>query len=498
MKINKEYKFWFCPGSVDLYGDSEIQRVTEHCQKIIEEMNRSEDIPYGIVLKETLLSNDGISRVFREANNDPLCAGVITWMHMFSPAKSWISGLKELNKPLLHFHTQFNEEIPYESIDMNFININQSAHGDREYAYMLSRMGIRRKTVVGHWKNKRVQQKIGRWMRSAIGIVESGNLRILRIADNMKNVADTEGDKVEAQLKLGWAVDAFPLSEMVDAVNSVGQTDVNALTDEYYASYGVLLDGRDANDFRRHVEEQARIELGFERVLLENDYQAIVDHFGDLAGLRQLPGLAIQRLMEKGYGFGAEGDWKTAGLLRIVNLMTAGIQNPKGASFFEDYTYNLVPGKEGILQTHMLEISPSVAEGNVYMRVSPLLLGNREDPARLVFTAKEGPAVAASLIDMGGHFRIIVNDVLCQKTEQPMPNLPVASSFWVPQPNFETGIEAWLMTGGAHHTVCTYDLNAEQLGDWAEAMEIETIFIDENTTVKDIKKELRLSKVLYH
>ena len=314
MLYQNEYKFWFCPGSVDLYGDEEIRIVTEHSQKIVEEMNRSSLVPYEIVLKPTLLTNENIRRTFNEANADEKCAGVIAWMHMFSPAKSWMLGLQDLKKPLLHLHTQFNEEIPYDTLDMGFININQSAHGDREFAYMLARMKKEHKTVVGHWKSERVQKKIGDWMRTAVGIVESRHLRVARFADNMLNVADTEGDKVEAQLKFGWEVDTYTIVEAAEAVKSVSEVDVKALTDEYYEKYGIILEGRDPGEFRRHVEEQARIEIGFERFLKEKNYQAVVTHFGQLGELKQLPGLAMQRLMEKGYGFAAEGDWKTAAL----------------------------------------------------------------------------------------------------------------------------------------------------------------------------------------
>ena len=491
MEVQHNYKFWFCPGSVDLYGDAEIQVVTEHSRKIVEELNRSGLVPFEIVLKPTLISNPTIRKTFNEANTDEECAGVIAWMHMFSPAKSWMLGLKELRKPLLHLHTQFNEEIPYDTLDMDFININQSAHGDREFAYMLARMGLEHKIVAGHWSALPVQKKIGEWMRTAVGIVESSHLRVLRLADNMRNVADTEGDKVDAQLRFGWEVDTYSVNEVAEAVDAVSQSDVNALTDEYYEKYGIILDGRDPAKFRRHVEVQAQIELGVERFMKEKDYHAVVTHFGDLGALKQLPGLAMQRLMAKGYGFAAEGDWKTAALLRLVKLMTAGVQDAKGTSFMEDYTYNLVPGKEGILETHMLEICPSIADGPVNIRVNPLVLGAREDPARLVFTAKEGDAIAASLIDMGENFRLVINDITCKKTEKPMPKLPVATAFWTPKPSFEVGVEAWLMTGGAHHTVMTYDLNADQLGAWGDAMGIETIYIDDDTTIRNLRKELK-------
>ena len=332
---------------------------------------------------------------------DENCAGVIAWMHTFSPAKSWILGLQEYRKPLLHLHTQFNQEIPYDTIDMDFMNENQSAHGGREFGHIFTRMGIERKVVAGHWSDSRVQEKIASWMRTAVGVVESSHVRVMRVADNMRNVAVTEGDKVEAQ-----------------------------------------------------------IEIGFERFLEEKDYQAIVTHCGDLGSLKQLPGLAIQRLME-------------------------------------DYTYNLVPGKEGILQAHMLEVCPSIADGPISIKEQPLSMGDREDPARLVFTAKEGPAVATSLIDLGDRFRLIINSVNCKKTEKPMPKLPVATAFWTPEPDLATGAEAWILCGGAHHTAFSYDLTAEQMGDWADMMGIEAVFIDKDTTIRGLKNELRWNELSY-
>ena len=491
MLKTKKYQFWFCTGSQDLYGEECLEHVAEHSRIIVDNLNQSGNLPYEVVWKPTLITNELIRKTFNDANMDENCAGVITWMHTFSPAKSWILGLQEYRKPLLHLHTQFNQEIPYDSIDMDFMNENQSAHGDREYGHIFSRLGMERKVVMGYWADEDVQKRIGSWMRTAVGIIESSHIRVMRIADNMRNVAVTEGDKVEAQIKFGWEVDAYPVNEITEMVDSVSKGDIDTLVEEYYDKYEILLEGRSEKEFRNHVAVQAGIEIGFERFLEEKNYHAIVTHFGDLGGLKQLPGLAIQRLMEKGYGFGAEGDWKTAAMVRVMKIMTEGMKETKGTSFMEDYTYNLVPGKEGILETHMLEICPSIADGDVNIRVNPLGLGNREDPARLVFTAKEGDAIASSLIDMGDHFRLVINDVTCKKTEYPMPNLPVATAFWTPKPDFLTGVEAWLMTGGAHHTVMTYDLTAEQLGDWGDAMGIETVFIDENTTIRQLKKDLK-------
>ena len=497
MKAMKNYKFWFATGSQDLYGDECLKKVAEHSRIIVEELNKSGVLPYEVVLKPTLITNEVIRKTFNEANADENCAGVITWMHTFSPAKSWSLGLQEYRKPLLHLHTQFNQEIPYDTIDMDFMNENQSAHGDREYGHIVSRMGIERKVIVGHWADRKVQEKIASWMRTAVGIMESSHIRVMRIADNMRNVAVTEGDKVEAQIKFGWEVDAYPVNEIAEAVQAVGKADTDALVEEYYNKYDILLEGRDPEEFKRHVAVQAQIEIGFERFLEEKNYQAIVTHFGDLGSLQQLPGLAIQRLMEKGYGFGGEGDWKTAAMVRLMKIMTAGMPNAKGTSFMEDYTYNLVPGKEGILQAHMLEVCPSVSEGPIAIKVNPLSMGNREDPARLVFTSKTGPAIATSLIDLGNRFRLIINEVDCKKVEKPMPKLPVATAFWTPKPDLATGAEAWILAGGAHHTAFYYDLTAEQMGDWADAMGIEAVYIDADTRIREFKNELRWNTIYY-
>ena len=493
----KKYKFWFCTGSQDLYGDVCLEHVADHAKKIVEEMNRLGILEYELIWKPTMITNEVIRKTFNEANADEECAGVITWMHTFSPSKSWIIGLQEYRKPLCHLHTQFNEEIPYNTINMDFMNENQSAHGDREFGHMVTRMGIERKVIVGHWADLTVMQKLSSWMTTAVGIMESSHIRVLRIADNMRNVAVTEGDKVEAQIKFGWEIDAYPVSEITKAVEAVSNYDINILLDEYYEKYDILLEGRDKDEFKKLVSVQAQIEIGFERFLEEKNYQAIVTHFGDLGNLKQLPGLAIQRLMEKGYGFGGEGDWKTAAMVRLMKLMSAGKKDKRGTSFMEDYTYNFVKGQEGILEAHMLEICPSIAEGSISIKCQPLSMGNREDPARLVFTSKAGPGIAVSLIDMGTRFRLIINNVDCKKMEHTMPTLPTATNFWVPQPDLYIGAEAWILAGGAHHTAFTYDLSADQIGDWAAAMGIEAVYIDNNTNIRDFKKDLMLGQALY-
>lgn len=497
MEKNKRYKFWFATGSQSLYGEETLKEVAEHSRIMVDGLNRSGILPFEVVLKPTLIDNVSIRKTFNDANADEECAGVITWMHTFSPAKSWILGLQEYRKPLLHLHTQFNREIPYDTINMDFMNLNQSAHGDREYGHIVSRMGIERKIVVGYWEDMQVQERIASWMRTAIGVIESSHIRVLRIGDNMRNVAVTEGDKVEAQIKFGWEIDAYNITDIAEYVQQVSKGDVDALVEEYYSKYDIILDGRDANEFKRHVAVQAQIELGFEKFLVEKNYHAIVTNFEMLSGLQQLPGLAIQRLMDKGYGFGGEGDWKTAAMVRLMKIMTQDMKNKKGTSFMEDYTYHLVPGKEGILQAHMLEVCPSIADGPIGVRVCPLSMGDREDPARLVFTSKPGNAVATSLVDMGNRFRLIINEVECLPQNTPMPNLPVASAFWRPEPNLPTGAEAWILAGGAHHTAFSYDLTAEQMGDWAAAMGIEAIYIDKDTTIRNLKNELRWNSIAY-
>ena len=466
----KDYEFWFIVGTQHLYGEEIFADINSHAQDMCDEWSKK--LPCKVVAKPCVKTSSEILNVIEQANNTPNCAGIITWMHTFSPSKMWISGLNALNKPYLHVNTQYNRDIPWDSIDMDFMNLNQSAHGDREHGYIHARMRKKVKVIAGYWKNEQFQNKMGIWMRAAVGASESRKLRVLRISDNMRNVAVTEGDKVEAQIKFGWEIDAYPVNEVVDYVNAVSKGDIDALTQLYYEKYNLLLEGRDPIEFKKHVEVQAGIEIGLEKFLKDHDYQAVVTHFGDLGGLKQLPGLAIQRLMEKGYGFGAEGDWKTAAMVRLMKVMTAGKKDAKGTSFMEDYTYNFVPGKEGILEAHMLEVCPTIADGPVSIKVNPLSMGDREDPARLVFTAKEGEGIATSLIDLGHRFRLIINKVDCKKTEKPMPELPVATAF-------------------------SYDLSVDQMVAWAEAMGIESVVIDENTDIRILKNELRWNEVVY-
>lgn len=497
MLKSKNYKFWFATGSQDLYGDEALKVVAEHSRIMVEEINKAGRLPFEVVLKPTLLDSASIRKCFNEANADEECAGVITWMHTFSPAKMWILGLQEYRKPLLHLHTQFNQEIPYNEIDMDFMNINQSAHGDREYGHIVSRMGIERKVIVGHWNEENIQNRIGSWMRTAIGVMESSHIRVVRFGDNMRDVAVTEGDKVEAQIKFGWEIDAYNITDVAEYVKAVSLSEKNALVEEYYDSYDIALEGRDPEEFKKNVGVQAEIEIGFRKFLEEHNYHAVVTNFQMLSGLQQLPGLAIQRLMAEGYGFGAEGDWKTAAMVRLMKIMATGVKGAKGTSFMEDYTYRLTPGKEAILQAHMLEVCPSIAEAKPIIKVNPLSMGEREDPARLVFTSKPGKAVATSLVDLGNRFRLIVNDVECLPQDIAMPKLPVASALWRPEPNLPIGAEAWILAGGAHHTAFSYDLTSEQMADWAAVMGIEAVFIDKDTTIRNFKNELRWNSIAY-
>ncbi|MCI1666143.1 MAG: L-arabinose isomerase [Atopobiaceae bacterium] len=493
----KKYKFWFCPCSQDLYGDEVLKHVHEHAAEVVAALNASDKVPFEVVLKPTLITSDVIERTFNEANVDDECAGIITWAHTFSPSKSYILGLEDLRKPLCQFATQYNEEIPYDTIDMDFMNENQAAHGEREFGHIFARLNKNRKVVFGFWKDPEVQAELGSWQRVAVGCIESRHIRVARFADTMRNVAVTDGDKVEAEVKFGWTVDAWPINELTPYVDGISAADVTSLADEYYDTYDIILDGRDPKEFRSHVEVQARQELGIEAFLKENDYNAFSDHFGDLGDLKELPSLAIQRLMQKGYGFGPEGDWKTPAMVRLMKVMTAGDANAKGSGLMEDYTYNLVKGKEGILESHMSEVDPSVADGKISIRATPLSMGDREDPARLIFTAKTGPAIATSLIDLGPRFRLIINVVDCKKVEKPMPMLPTGTVFWTPRPSLKVGSTAWIYAGGAHHTAMSYDLTAEQMVDWADQMGVESVVIDENTNIPDFKRDLKLGSVYY-
>lgn len=485
----KSYEVWFITGSQNLYGEKTLQQVDKDSETIAKAFDASAAIPVKIVFKPVLKTPDEIYNCCLEANSSPNCIGLITWMHTFSPSKMWIQGLSVLNKPFVHLHTQFNRDIPWETIDMDFMNLNQSAHGDREFGFICSRMRLNRKVIVGHWEDQNVQEKLGRWTRSVVGYNESKSLKICRFGDNMRHVAVTEGDKVEAQRVLGWQVNYHGVGDLVASMDTVSETDIDALMDVYASEY--QLDDQS----NENIRYQAKIELGLKKFLDKHGYKAFTTNFEDLHGLKQLPGLACQRLMEQGYGFGAEGDWKQSALVRIMKVMAQGLEG--GCSFMEDYTYHLDPAQPAVLSAHMLEICPTVAAAKPKIEVHPLGIGGKDAPARLVFNAPEGDGINATLVDMGGRMRMILNPVKCI-TPKALPKLPVACALWVPMPNLEIGAAAWILAGGAHHTSFSMALNREYLEDLAEMIGLELVVIDENTQISDFKKELKWNDLYYH
>jgi L-arabinose isomerase len=490
----KPYVFWFVTGSQHLYGADTLKKVEEHSLLMTKELNHDETIPYKVAFKAVLTTPEAIRTLCIEANADDTCAGIITWMHTFSPAKMWIAGLSELRKPLLHLHTQLNRDIPWDRIDMDFMNLNQSAHGDREYGFIGTRMGIARKVVAGFWKDMEVRSRIGSWMHTAVAFTEGRNLKVARFGDNMREVAVTEGDKVEAQIQFGWSVNGYGVGDLVQRVNEISDADVNQLVEEYIEVYEIDSEVRGNVAAWESVREQARMELGIRAFLKEGNFTAFTTTFEDLHGLKQLPGLAVQRLMAEGYGFGAEGDWKTAALVRMMKIMA----NGEGTSFMEDYTYHLEPGNEQILGSHMLEVCPTISAARPRVEVHPLSIGGKDDPARLVFDGKSGPAVNAALIDLGNRFRLVVNKVVAVKPEKRMPRLPVARVLWKPKPSLRESAEAWILAGGAHHTCFSYVVTAEQLVDWAEMAGIECVVIDEDTSPAKFRNELRWNEIAWH
>ncbi len=488
----REFEFWFITGSQHLYGPETLEQVAVHSKKIVEKLNGDPAIPYKILYKPTVTRPDEITKVFTEANSDEKCAGVITWMHTFSPSKMWIAGFSQLNKPLLHLHTQFNREIPWNDIDMDFMNLNQSAHGDREHGFIGARMRIARKVVAGYWEDAAVRERIGAWERTAVAYIWGRYLKVLRFGDNMREVAVTEGDKVEAQIKFGWSVNTHGIGDLAARIAAVSDGQVDAQIAEYNKKYDMAADSKAGAKFEA-IREQARIELGMKAMLEEGGFSAFTTTFEDLHGLKQLPGLAAQDLMAQGYGFGGEGDWKTSALTNVMKVMAGN----KGTSFMEDYTYNLVPGQEMILGAHMLEVCPTIAATKPRIEVHPLGIGGKADPARIVFDGAGGRAVCASLIDMGNRFRLIINEVQAVQPTIDMPKLPVARVLWKPEPSLQTGAEAWIYAGGAHHTVFSYNVTSEQLIDWAEMAGIEYVLIDRDTTIRSLRNELRWNEIAW-
>ena len=487
---------WFVTGSQELYGEETLRQVERDSREIAGELDESGDIPVRVIFKPVLTSPEAILSLCSEAGAAENCIGLVTWMHTFSPAKMWIAGLKVLSKPFVHLHTQFNRDIPWSSIDMDFMNLNQSAHGGREFGFMVSRLRIQRKVIVGHWENQEVRRKLGVWIRAAAAWHDWQGGKVARFGDNMREVAVTEGNKVSAQVRFGYSVSGYGVGDLVEAVRSVPDNQVTALMEEYEERYNVPEEAREGGDLRDSMMEAARIEQGMRDFLERGGFSAFTTSFEDLHGLKQLPGLAVQRLMAEGYGFGAEGDWKTAALVRAMKVMSLGLKG--GASFMEDYTYHLHPDGMKVLGAHMLEVCSSLAQGKASLEVHPLGIGGKADPARLVFNVASGPGVNASIMDMGNRLRLLVNPCNVVPADAPLPNLPVARVVWEPHPNLEIAAGAWILAGGAHHTGFSLALTAEYLEDFSEMAGIEYILIDRDTTISAIKKELRWNELYYH
>jgi L-arabinose isomerase len=491
----KSLEVWFVTGSQHLYGEETLLKVAEHSKTIAEALDRDNQIPVTIVFKPTVKSPEEIYAVCAAANADKKCIGIIAWMHTFSPAKMWIGGLKILHKPLLHLHTQFNRDIPWSEIDMNFMNLNQSAHGDREFGFIMSRMRLKRKVVVGHWQDPIVINKINIWSRAAAGWNDWQGAKFVRFGDNMRYVAVTDGDKVEAEIKLGYSVNTHGIGDLVEVIKSVSEAEVDTLTEEYFSTYNMMGSLGKNGDQYQSLREAAKIELGLLKFLKDGNFKGFTDTFEDLHGMVQLPGIAAQRLMAKGYGFAGEGDWKTAALVRAMKVMGTGLKG--GNSFMEDYTYHFDPNNPMVLGAHMLEICESIANGKPNCEIHPLGIGGKSDPVRLVFNAAEGAAINASMIDMGNRFRLLVNEVMAVDPNQDLPKLPVARVFWKPYPNMHDGCAAWILAGGAHHTCYSQNLHAEHMEDFAEMAGIEYVKIGKQTDMYNFKNELRWSEVYY-
>ncbi|OGO41993.1 MAG: L-arabinose isomerase [Chloroflexi bacterium RBG_16_58_14] len=491
----KQYKVWFVTGSQHLYGPKTLETVAEHSREMAGFFNASTNVPVQVVFKPVLTTPEAIRELCLEANSTKGCVGLITWMHTFSPAKMWIAGLNLLKIPFLHLHTQYNREIPWAEIDMDFMNLNQAAHGDREFGFIGSRMRLNREVVVGHWHGEDVQTEIGIWARAACAWADWQGAKIARFGDNMRDVAVTEGDKVEAQIRLGFDVYGYGVGDLVRAVNEASDGDVQKMVEAYLDEYDVGPTLQPGGERYSSLVEGARIEVGMRNFLEAGNFKAFTTTFEDLHGLAQLPGLAVQRLMRDGYGFGAEGDWKTSALVRAMKVMSAGVKG--GVSFMEDYTYHFSASGDKVLGAHMLEICESIAATKPKLEILPLSIGGKADPVRLIFDANTGPAVGASILDMGQRYRLIVNKVDVIPTEAPLPKLPVARAFWLPRPNLKIAAAAWIYAGGAHHTSFSYSVTADHLRDFADMAAIEFLLIDENTNLEEFKKELRWNDLYY-
>jgi L-arabinose isomerase len=492
----KQFEVWFVTGSQHLYGPETLDQVAEHSTVLARALDEAASIPVRVVFKPVMTGPDEIRDLCLQANMAPACVGLVVWMHTFSPAKMWIAGLSALQKPFLHLHTQYNRAIPWAAIDMDFMNLHQSAHGDREFGFIGSRLRLERKVVVGYWQDADVQQSLGAWARAACAWADWQGARVVRCGDNMREVAVTEGDKIEAQRRFGYAVNGYGVSDVVQYVNAVADAEVDGLIREYEDRYQVAPELQAGGARHQQLRHAARQEIGIRRFLETQRAKAWTTTFEDLHGLNQLPGMAAQRLMNDGYGYGGEGDWKTAALVRAMIVMASGLEG--GTSFMEDYTYHLDPAGMKILGSHMLEISEQITVQQPRLEVHPLSIGGKADPVRLVFDARTGPAVAASIVDMGNRFRMVVNTVDAVPMDQPLPKLPVARALWRPHPDLQTATTAWILAGGAHHTGFSYALTAEHLADFAQMAGIEFLLIDRDTKLADFKKELRWNDLYYH
>lgn len=481
-------KIWFLTGTQHLYGVDTLNKVSENSKQVVRGLNESNKVPLEIVFKPILKTSDEITRICIDASADDNCVGVIAWMHTFSPAKMWINGLKRLQVPLLHLHTQFNSDIPWSTIDMDFMNLNQSAHGDREFGHIMSRLRIKRKVVVGHWQKDGVQKSIGSWTRAALGFNEMQNLKVCRFGDNMREVSVTEGDKVEAQIQFGFSVNGYDSSEIINEINLLSESEIQALVDTYEESYDLQQDLSQSGSSRQSLYDAAAIELGMRRFLEKGGFKAFTNTFENLGNLKQLPGIATQRLMADGYGFGAEGDWKTAALTRILKVMAVGMD--KGTSFMEDYTYHFGSNESWVLGSHMLEICPSIANKKPSCEVHELSIGGKESPVRLVFNAPKGDAINLTLVDLGNRFRFVLNEVTGVEIKESLPKLPVARVLWQCKPSLEVATTAWILAGGAHHTVYSQALDTECVEDFATMTGVELLVIDNQTTIRSFKNLL--------
>ncbi len=491
----KGLEIWFVTGSQNLYGEETLKKVAQHSVTIAKSFNTAAQIPVKCIFKPVLKSTEEIFSLCQEVNNNADCIGIIAWMHTFSPAKMWINGLKILQKPLLHLHTQFNSDLPWKDIDMDFMNLNQSAHGDREFGFIMTRMKLNRKVVVGHWQDKKVLLQIGVWARAVMGWNDWQGAKFVRFGDNMRYVAVTDGDKVEAEIKFGFSVNTCGIGDLAAVIDDVKETAVTKLCDEYAASYKLATSLKKGEAQHQSLRDAAKIEIGLRKFLVQGNYKGFTDTFEDLHGILQLPGIAVQRLMADGYGFAGEGDWKTAALIRAMKVMSIGLQG--GNSFMEDYTYHFENGNEMVLGAHMLEICESIADGKPSCEIHPLGIGGKADPVRLVFNVSPGAALNASMIDMGNRFRLLVNEVTAVKPKQALPNLPVARVLWKPLPDMQTGCAAWILAGGAHHTCYSQNLTTAHLIDFAGMAGIELTLINKNTTIHQMQNELRWNDMYY-